>query len=384
MAQLFPFRIPGTLWIAPGAAARLPDEVRRLGGRRVLVVTEGGLTATPIPERIMDLVREAGAEASLYDQVKPEPTLEHLEQCLEVLRTGEYDLVVVVGGGSPIDVGKAAAAIASGPAPRECLGIDRIPARSLPCIALPTTAGTGAEVTANAIFTDTDRQLKVAMVSPHIIPSVAIVDAELTLSCPPSITAATGMDALVHAIESYTAGKATPVTDLYAAEGIRRIAGSLRTAVHRGSALTARAEMALGSCLAGISLANAGVGAVHALAYPLGGRYGIPHGVANSLLLPHVMAYNVLADLPRFSQVANWLGEPTDGLGMRAAALGVVDALRRLAEDIGIPPRMSAFGVTADAIPGMAQQAHENRRLMDNNPRRLTQHEVHAIYAAAL
>lgn len=382
---VFPFRMPGAVWAAPGALAKLVDEARRLGGQRALVVTDRGLPATGIPDRVLGLLKEAGFEAQLHAEVQPEPPLADVERVRALVRDGRFDLVVGVGGGSSIDVAKTAAALSQEDAPAtDFFGIDLIRRGGPPAIAIPTTAGTGAEVTANAIFTDPRDSLKKGMVSRHLIPAVAIVDAELTLSLPPAITAATGMDALTHAIESYTAMRAAPLSDVYAAEAIRLAGGALRTAVHQGGNLAAREAMAMASLMAGISLANAGVGAVHALAYPLGGQFGVPHGVANSLLLPYVLEYNLVALPERFGQVAALLGEPVAGLSPVAAAERALEAVRRLSRDVGIPARMSAFGVTEAHIPGMAEQAHATRRLMDNNPRRLTLAEVREIYRAAL
>jgi len=333
----------------------------------------------------VERLNQAGLKTTLFSEVMAEPDMGFLNGAADRVREGAPDLVVGIGGGSSLDTAKMVACLlTSGGRVQDYFGIELLPKRGLPMVMLPTTAGTGSEVTPNAIFTDTAARLKKGVVSPFLLPDAAIVDPLLTVSCPPAVTAATGMDALTHAIESYTSLRATPLTDLWAVEAIRLIGRSVRSAVFRGSDLAARTDMALGSMMAGVSLANAGVGAVHALAYPVGGKFGVPHGVSNSQLMPYVMEYNVLGNIQKFAEVARFMGEPVEGSSPSEAARLVVAATRRLGEDIGIPMRMSHFKVTADAIPEMAQQAHGNRRLMDNNPRALTLEEVRAIYETAL
>ncbi len=382
---LYPFRMPRTVLAGVGAAGRVGEEAARLGGTRALVITDQGVLKSGWVDKTMERLQQAGLKTRLFSEVMAEPHMDFLNDTVERVRSDGSDLVVGIGGGSSLDTAKMLACLlTNGGVVQDYFGIDQLPKRGLPMICLPTTAGTGSEVTPNAIFTDTLAKLKKGVVSPFLTPDVALVDPQLTLSCPPPVTAATGMDALTHAIESYTSVKATPLTDVYAVEAIRLIGRSLRTAVFRGSDLAARTEMALGSMMAGVSLANAGVGAVHALAYPVGGKFGVPHGASNSQLMPYVMEYNVLGNIQKFAEVARLLGEPVGGLSIREAAQVVVTATRRLGEDIGIPMRLSHFNVTADAIPEMSQQAFNNRRLMDNNPRALTLDEVRAIYEKAL
>lgn len=382
---LFPFRLPRTVLTGVGAADRVGEEAKRLGGSRALVITDQGVLKSGWVDKTMERLQQSGLQTTLFSEVMAEPSMDFLNDALARVREAGPDVVVGIGGGSSLDSGKMLASLlANGGKVQDYFGIDLIPKGSVPMVMLPTTAGTGSEVTPNAIFTDTVAKLKKGVVSPFLLPDMAIVDPQLTISCPAGVTAATGMDALTHAVESYTSLKATPLTDLYATEAIRLISRSLRTAVFRGSDLAARTEMALGSMMAGVSLANAGVGAVHALAYPVGGKFGVPHGVSNSQLMPYVMEYNVLGNIQKFAEVSRLMGEPVEGLSLSEAARVVVTATRRLGEDIGIPMRMSHFKVTAEAIPEMSQQAFNNRRLMDNNPRALTLEDVRAIYEAAL
>lgn len=381
---VFPFRTPEIVYLGAGALGRLGGEARRLGATRALIVTDRGVAGAGIADQATGVLREAGVEVVVYDETKAEPDFENVDHCLENARAADVGLIVGLGGGSAIDVAKGVAAMVTNPGKLiDYYGVDKLPKPALPVIGIPTTAGTGSEATPNAIFTDHLEKLKKGIVSPYILPRVAIVDPVLTRTTPQRVTAATGMDALTHAVESYTSRKATPQTDVYALEAIRRIAASLRTAVFDGDDLDARTEMAIGSFFAGVAIANAGTGAVHAMAYPLGGQFGVPHGVSNALLMPYVLEQNQLGNLRKFAVVAAAMGEPVDGLSTRESAQAGVDAIRQLAQDVGIPQRMREVGVPREAIPGMAEAAVKITRLMDNNPRKLSQEEVRQIYEAA-
>ncbi len=382
--KLFPFRLPPMVLAAVGAADRVGDEARRLGGTRPLLVTDGGLRQAGLADRVLGLLEKSGLGAGMFDGVEAEPSFENLEVAVGALEAGRHDLVIGLGGGSAMDVAKTAAMLATnGGDPRSYVGVDLATRPALPIIQIPTTAGTGAEATWNAIFTDRHDRLKKGIVSPYLLASSAIIDPALTLTTPPRVTAASGMDALTHAVESFTSAKATPLTDTYALEGIRRISRSLRTAYCNGRDLEARSDALLGSFLAGVSLANAGVGAVHALAYPLGGQFGVPHGLANALLLPYVMEVNYLSNLDRFAAVAEAMGVEVGRLGRREAARAVVEETRRLGEDVGIPGRLRDIEIPHEALDGMATAASTITRLLDNNPRRLDRAAILAIYEAA-
>jgi alcohol dehydrogenase class IV len=263
-------------------------------------------------------------------------------------------------------------------------GVNLVKNPGIPTILIPTTAGTGAEATPNAILTDTKEKLKKAIVSPYILPRIAIVDPLLTLSMPPSVTSSSGIDALTHAIESYTSNNATILTDLLAKEAIILIGRSLRTAVANSNNLEARYDMSIGSLYAGISLGNAGVTAVHALAYPLGGQFNIPHGIANGLLLPYVMEFNVLGNIPKFAQIAHFLGEKLDHLSLLDQAYQAPKAVKAIYRDLKIPQSLTELKVPKEAIPGMAKAAINVTRLMGNNPRTMTVQDVERIYEKAL
>lgn len=251
-----------------------------------------------------------------YDQVLSDPDIACFESCLEIAKKQKFELIIGVGGGSSMDIASITSVMLTNPGTvYDYFGVNLVKNPGIPTILIPTTAGTGAEVTPNAILTDTKEKLKKAVVSPYILPRVAIVDPLLTVSMPPSVTSSSGIDALTHAVESYTSNTANILTDLFAKEAMMMIGRSIRTAVANGNNLEARYDMSIGSLYAGISLANAGVTAVHALAYPLGGTFNVAHGIANGLLLPYVMEFNVLGNIPKFAQIAQFLGSTIDTPG---------------------------------------------------------------------
>ena len=312
------------------------------------------------------------------------PSVASVERAVAALASGKYDGVVGVGGGSALDTAKGVSLRSANEGPiQRYFGVELVPATGRPLILLPTTAGTGSEVTPNAIFDDTERRLKAGIVSHRLFAQVAIVDPDLTLGAPPHVTAAAGIDALTHAIESYVAIKATPHTDLYALDAIRLIAANLRAAVARGSDRAARHGQALGSFYAGISIANAGTGLCHAMAYPVGSAYHVPHGMSNALLLPAVLEYNMVADLPKMARVAEAMGEPVDGLSDREAAQLGVDAVRQLCQDVGLPAGLREVGVPEDALEGFVAGTLSAQRLIGNNPRVPTPEAVLKIYRAS-
>jgi alcohol dehydrogenase len=263
-------------------------------------------------------------------------------------------------------------------------GIDLVPKKGLPTVLVPTTAGTGSEVTPIAILSDHTEKLKKGIVSPFLFPDVAILDPELTLGLPPKITAATGMDALIHAIEAFTSKNASRTTDMFALEAMKLIFENIRTAYANGSDLPARTAMLEGSLLAGMAFANAGVTAVHAFAYPIGAEFHIPHGVANSMMLAPVMEFNTLGNLPKFARLAEVFGQNTISLTQRQAALAAVEELRTLSSDLKIPKSLSEFGVKGDDVPGLAQGVMKVTRLLANNPREMSLQDAEDIYRRVL
>jgi alcohol dehydrogenase len=368
-----------------GASDRLGQEAKNLGATRALMVTDKGVIDSGTGKKIQGLLEKEGIQVAVFDQVLSDPAVAVLESCLTFARQGTYDLIVGVGGGSPMDIAAITSVMLTNPGTvYDYLGVNLVKNAGVPTILIPTTAGTGAEVTPNAILTDTKENLKKAVVSPYILPRAAIIDPLLHLSMPASVTSSSGIDALTHAIESYTSINANALTDLFAKEAIILVGRSLRTAVACGSNLEARYDMALGSLYAGISLANAGVTAVHALAYPLGGTFGVAHGVANGLLLPYVMEFNVPGSIARFAQIARFMGEKVDHLTLLEQAYQAPKVVKALYKDLKIPQSLTELKVPKEAIPTMAKAAMNVTRLMGNNPRTMTVADVERIYEKAL
>ena len=378
---VFPFRVPLSQLFGSGAVDKIGDECQRLGLSRALVITDPGVARAGIASRVRELLEAAGVKTTLYDQVEPEPSVTSVERAVDAATGEQFDVLVGVGGGSALDTTKGVSLRSANPGPiQQYFGVELVSKTGLPTILVPTTAGTGSEITPNAIFDDTERRLKAGVVSHRLFTQVAIVDPELTVGVPPGVTAATGIDALTHAIESYVAVRATPHTDLYALEAIRLIAANLRGAVARGSDRAARYGQALGSFYAGIAITNAGTGLCHAMAYPLGSAYHVPHGMANALLLPAVLEYNMLGDLPKMARVAEAMGERVEGLPSRTAAETGVDAVRQLCRDVGLPAGLRDVGVPEEALAGFVDGTLSAQRLITNNPRVPSPDAVLRIY----
>ncbi len=379
------FRTSGRIVMGPGAVADVGPEVKALGADRALVVTDPGVIEAGLLKPVSDSLEAAGVALTVFSEVTPDPRYEIVDTCLSRCRGEEPQCVIGLGGGSPLDIAKTTAVMLTNPGSiADYCGVDLVPGPGLPTVMIPTTAGTGSEVTPIAILSDEDEKLKKGVVSPHLLPRVALLDPELTLGLPPAITAATGMDALIHAIEAYTSVNATGLTDLLAARAMELISDNLRTAYAQGSNLEARSAMLEGSLLAGMAFANAGVTAVHAFAYPIGAEFHIPHGVANTLMLPAVMRFNLVGNLAKFAEVAEYLGQPVVGLSLRQAAEMAVEAVMELARDIQVPTSLAQFGVKEEHLPELAQGVMKITRLLANNPRAMTRQDAEEIYRQVL
>lgn len=378
MNPILKFRMAGELRFGVGAIDGLAEVLARHADPRVLVVTDAGLIRAGVVAAVTDRLESAGIPFAVFDGVEPDPRVEIVESCTAAARACDASLLIGVGGGSPIDIAKVAGImLTNGGEPLDYAGIGNIPKPGLPVIAIPTTAGTGSETTPIAILSDKAAHLKKGIVSDYLYPAAAIVDPALAAGLPPRITAYTGMDALTHCIEAYTNRFAQPFVDVLAEEGIRLIAQSIRAAFADGSDLAARTDMAMGSLCGGLCLGPVNTAAVHALAYPLGGTYDIPHGLANTLMLPHVMAFNAEAAPEKFSRIAALLGAD------EATPAGAVKAVRRLAADLGMDLQLRDFDIPESAIPEMAEGAMKVTRLMNNNPREVTETDCRALYKSA-
>jgi alcohol dehydrogenase class IV len=364
-----------------GCAPQCAEYLAQRGVRRVLLVS-----STPVLPTL-GVVRAALQESDLTvvtaAPVDCEPTCSLFEQMLADARRENVEAVLGIGGGSAMDVAKLLAALARGTQTvADVFGINLLAGRALPLVCLPTTSGTGAEVSPNAILLDESAALKKGVVSPHLVPDAAFVDPLLTVTVPPGVTAATGLDALTHCLEAYANRFAHPAVDIYALEGIRLVAANLERAVHNGQDLEARAALSLASYYGGLCLGPVNTGAVHALSYPLGGRFHIAHGVANSLLLPHVIRFNRLAAPERYAEVARALGVPPADSATATAERGV-EFLARLSRNCGVPQTLSEVKIPREAIPLLAQAAMQVTRLLKNNLRPVTEADAVAIYEAA-
>ncbi len=378
-------RLPNELYFGNGYAEEVGIHAREIGGEVVFLVSDHDLKSIGLVKKVEKWLLDAGLRVYTCLDVEKEPSIQSIDPCLDMARKLDPDVVIGLGGGSVLDTIKTLAMllINSGTA-EDYIGTARVQERGVPTILLPTTAGTGAEVSPNALFYIPEEKSKKAIISHHTIPNIAIVDPMLTLSAPPDLTAATGLDALCHAIESYTAVNATPLTRPFAREAILLISRHLRKAVFSGDNIEAREGQALGSLYAAISLANSGSNAVHALAYPLQGVLRIQHGVANSLLLPYVVTFNMLGDIPRFAEIARFMGIPTSHLSPREAAEMGANACRQLSQDIGIPQSLREIGVGEEHIEDLVEGALGVKRLLLNNPRPISRNQIEAIYRQAL
>ena len=382
--RIIDFRMPRSLVLGAGASGQLPDILQKSGVKNILIVTDQGIVKAGLVPTISAPIEAAGIDIAVFDGVEPDPRIEIVAACVSAFKESGAEAVVGLGGGSSIDIAKLVAImVAHSGQVEDYIGIGKVPGPGAPCFALPTTAGTGSEVTPIAILSDTSAHLKKGIVSEYLYPSAAIVDPALMVSAPPSVTGYTGMDALTHAIEAYTNRFAVPFVDGLALEAIRQTGRYLRRAVTCGIDLDARSGMARAATLGGMCLGSVNTAAVHALAYPLGGTFNVPHGLANTVLLPAVMEFNLPANLDKYAAIAEALGEETRGLSKREAAQLAIKAVKDLSLDIGIPQGMRHLGIPQDAIPKMAEAAMEVTRLMNNNPRTITVKDVQRIYENA-
>ena len=382
--MIYQIMLPGTIRFGVGCLDTIGDEASKLRAKHALIVTDPGVYKAGLVDPVKERLSRAKLSVDVFSEAEPEPTLSRLNAIAEELGKDSYDLLVGVGGGSSMDTAKGLSILlVYGGDAHDYMGIDNVPGPGIPVFALPTTAGTGSEVTKNAIFDDPEKKLKLAMISPYILARLALVDPTLTYGCPTKVTAASGIDALVHAVECYTSTKASNFTDVLALEAMRLIVGNLKTAVKDGSDKETRNHMSEGALLAGIAFGNSGVAAVHALAYPLGSRFHVPHGVANGLLLPYVMECNLPANLPKYAVVARMLGVKTQELSLQQAAELGVEAAKALAADIGIPLHLRELGVPKEALEGMAIATMDVARLLANSPKKLTLDDVRRIWENA-
>jgi len=382
--QTFGFFIPTVTLLGVGAAKDAGTQAKALGATNLLIVTDAGLAKLGVADQIKQLIVDAGLKAVIYSGAEPNPTDKNVRDGVKAYKDNKCDGLVSLGGGSSHDCGKGIGLmIANGGDIRDFEGVNKSTKPMPPFLAINTTAGTASEMTRFCIITNSDTHVKMAIVDWRVTPNVAIDDPLLMVGMPPALTAATGMDALTHAVEAYVSTIATPITDACALMAIKLIADWLRPAVANGTNLVARDKMAYAEYLAGMAFNNASLGYVHSMAHQLGGFYNLPHGVCNAILLPEVCAYNKIACPDRFADIAKAMGENIEGLAPVDAADVAIAAIRKLSKDVGIPAGLAELGVKEADFEVMATNAKKDACQL-TNPRLANLQQVVGIFAAAM
>ncbi len=383
---MFDYFLPTTNYFGRGSVKVVGEKAKLLGGTKVLVVTDGflsQLSGGPV-EQVLELLKAEGIESVIYDKVEPNPKDTNVSDGLKIYQEEKCDMIITVGGGSPHDCGKGIGIAATHEGDLyDYAGIDTLENPLPPIIAVNTTAGTASEITRHAVITNTKLKIKYVIVSWRNTPLVSINDPLLMLGKPAALTAATGMDALTHAVESYITLGANPVTDAAAIQAMKLISNNLRQVVANGQNIEARENMAHASLLAGMAFNNSGLGYVHAMAHQLGGLYDMPHGVANAVLLPHVARYNLISNPKKYADMAGFLGENIEGLSVMEAADKTIEALRRLSSDVGIPSGLKELGVKEEDFEYMAEMALKDGNA-GTNPISGTKEDIIKIFKEAM
>ncbi len=386
MYQLIQFKTPSILF-GMDTISQVGQEAKKLGAGRVLLVTGPRVKAAGILEKAVSFLKgeSISVEVAVEDRDTPEPATTVVEEVAEIARKGNFDVVVGLGGGSILDVAKMASALLTNPGnTKDYFGKEKVPRRGKPTIIVPTTAGTGAEVTKHAIFLDRESNVKKAVASSNLLPDVAIVDPMLTVSCPPPVTASAGIDAFLHAAEPFLSKMANPITDAMSLEAISITSRWLGPAFADGQDLDARYYMSLGSLMSGIVLNNSGTSLVHAMAYPVGGEHHTPHGVTLSALVVACFDYIRVSKQEKMVRLGRAMGEPVDGLPPREASARALDAIRHLILSVGLPASLKDLKITDKGkIPRWAVEAHKEQRLLSRSPRILSVEDIEKIYENA-
>ncbi len=373
-------------YFGAGSRKELPQELKRMNLKKALVCTDKGLLKVGTTKMVTDVLDEAGFPYEIYSEIKPNPTVTNVQQGVEAFKTSGADCLIAIGGGSSIDTAKGIGIVSNNPEFSDVVSLEGVAPtknKSVPIIALPTTAGTGAEVTINYVIIDEKRQAKMVCVDPNDIPAVAIIDPELMYSLPKGLTAATGMDALTHAIEGYITKGAWIMSDMYELQAIKMIAENLPLAVDEPTNPVGREGMALAQYIAAQAFSNVGLGLVHGMAHPMGSLHDIPHGVANALLLPTIMEFNMPTRIERFGVIAEAMGVDTKGMTPEQAAQAAVNAVRALSIRVGIPQHLTDLGITEKDIPALAAQAIADV-CTPGNPRDVTEEQIIELYKKVL
>lgn len=373
-------------YFGPGARKQLPEVVERLGKKKALVVTDKGLIKFGVAKMVTDVLDEAGMKYDVFSEVKPNPTVTNVKDGIQAFKDAGADLLIAIGGGSAMDTAKGIGIVINNPEFSDIVSLEGCaPTRhkSVPIVALPTTAGTAAETTINYVIIDEEKKKKMVCVDPNDIPAVAIIDAELMYSLPKGLTAATGMDALTHAIEGYITKGAWEMSDMFELEAIRMIARHLPVAVEHPTDAEARNGMAVAQYIAGMAFSNVGLGLVHGMAHPMGSLFDVPHGVANALLLPTVMEFNRESSIAKYGEIAKAMSVDITGMTPEQASQAAVEAVRALAVKVGIPQHLSELGISEKDIDALADQAMADV-CTPGNPREVAREDVVELYKKVL
>ncbi len=373
-------------YFGPGSRRELPEVVRRMGKSKALVVTDPGLIKFGVAKMVTDILDEAALPYEIFSDVTPNPTVANVQHGVDTFRQSGADYIIAIGGGSAIDTAKGIGIVVTNPEFSDIVSLEGCAPtknKSIPIIALPTTAGTAAETTINYVIIDEEKQKKMVCVDPNDIPAVAIIDAELMYSLPRNLTAATGMDALTHAIEGYITKGAWEMSDMFEIEAIRMISRHLPVAVEEPHNAEARSGMALAQYIAGMAFSNVGLGLVHGMAHPMGSLFDIAHGVANALLLPTIMEFNMPYCLDKYPEIARAMGVDISGMTREEASQAAVNAVRDLAIKVGIPQHLSELGICESDIPKLADQALADV-CTPGNPRDVTLSDIQTLYRKLL
>ena len=372
-------------YFGPGAREVLPQEIKRLGLHKAFVATDKDLIKFGVADKVLKVLENAGIPYEIFSEIKPNPTVSNVKAGVEAFAKSGADFILAIGGGSSIDTSKAIGIITNNPDFSDVVSLEGVAPtkkKSVPIIALPTTAGTAAEVTINYVITDEENHKKMVCVDPNDIPAIAIVDAELMYTLPKGLTASTGLDALTHAIEGLITKGAWEMSDMFEIKAIEMIARYLETAVFEPTNAEARNGMAVAQYIAGMAFSNVGLGVVHGMAHPLGAIFDIPHGVANALLLPVIMEFNAPAALPKYVDIAKAMNVYKDGMSQEEAAKAAVEAVKALSVKVGIPQHLSELGIKEEDLPRLAASAIADV-WTPGNPREVTEEIILELYKKA-
>jgi len=385
MASICELKMPGNVFVGAGSVERLKDVVLNYGAKKITIITDRGVWDSGLVKKPKSALETAGVELNVFHDVPAEPAVGQIETIFENIKAFNSHMLIGIGGGSVMDTAKILSIMATNDAnPRNFLGIDKVKNKGIPTLMIPTTAGTGAEVTPNAIVLLPENGCKQGIVSRKIIPDSVILDPSMTVNLPKSLTASTGMDAFCHAIECYISLEANPLSDSFAIRAMHLIWRSIRNAYCNGSDINARSDMLLGSFFAGLALSTSGGTAIHAMSYPLGGKYRVPHGVSNAILLPHLMKFNMTAVEQRLAALTVNLELSGDAISEKQRAEKFVEDIYLLVHDLNLPEDFKNYKIPECDIDMLSQAAFNIKRLMNNNPRKMAIEDIKNIYKRLL